>query len=619
MKSVKWNRSAITLFMALVCLSALSACGAGAGAPSPAAAGPTQITPLYGSSVAGVELHSTVSSIQLGFNKPGPRGVFLRLDLPAGMTLGAQTWGHDAQVLHLAAPVPGGAEIGVVALPGFGGGAVSASFDVVPQAHQASMPPVGAGNVIHDLNVAGAGAGQVTLSWTQMNAGDYNFDGFVNVADLVPLAVHFGQSYDRQAAGADQLSNYWIDGNADGQLGIADMIAIGANYYSYIHGYDIKKNGALAGQMNRSLATLRPGLPPRYSMNIAGAVTDSWVVAVVDGAGVEGADSAGGVGPIDLQATLNITGLNLFSLYGVDSGAFGPTRFGLRVIEPIDIVDRTPRGRATIAAGTPTATVNGLVRGTRYLVDLIYAPVVNLATGAPKTPAGVHGASAVSPGDLVVTSVPFYLPPGDQPVQLNAQIDLLPNPAGGYFVKLAATLSTPGDDPTTLGIVENGYTSSSVTRLVYKDGVVSRDTDQNGSFDDEAQLADANRDCISESGVEQVVDDDNHGDGEREELELSGVISAFDEAAGTVTLTGVTSETTPGLPATMTLHFAETTRFEERVRTDGGDITQDLVPGTLKAGDNVEATLYALTQGAGGPADSYWMHELKRVIDNRTH
>ncbi len=68
----------------------------------------------------------------------------------------------------------------------------------------------------------------------------------------------------------------------------------------------------------------------------------------------------------------------------------------------------------------------------------------------------------------------------------------------------------------------------------------------------------------------------------------------------------------------MTLRFSETTRFEEKIREDSGDIEQNLDPGTLVLGDSVEAKPYALTQGAGGPADSYWLHELKRVIDNRT-
>ncbi len=182
--------------------------------------------------------------------------------------------------------------------------------------------------------------------------------------------------------------------------------------------------------MARSQATPRPGLPPTYSFSLAGAVADTWVVAVTDGLGVEGADSAGGTGPTDLRATLSISGLDLFSLYGVDSGPFGPGRFGLRVIEPIDIVDRLPIGRVTLAPATATGTVVGLVRGKRYLLDLIYAPTVNLATGAAKAPAGTHGASAVDPSAIVISSVPFYLPPGDQPVDLSAAIDLPAQPRG---------------------------------------------------------------------------------------------------------------------------------------------------------------------------------------------
>jgi hypothetical protein len=600
--------------LALVVLG--GACSAG---PGLTAAREVAWTAVYGSSAAGVAATREQDRVLVTLATVPARGVFIRLELPAGRQLHGQSWRNAAGVLHLAAPVPGGVELGAAPLAGYDGAAVTAMLTLAPATHSASMPPTGTANVIHDLSVADAGAGQVTLAWTQINAGDYNFDGFVNVADLVPLAAHYGQTYDRLGAGADLLSAYWIDGNADGQLGLADLTAIAANYYAYIHGYNIKKNGVLSGQVNRSQATPRPGLPGRYSFNIAGTTADAWVVAVTDGQGVEGADSAGGAGPTDLRTTLSITGLDLFSLYGVDSGPFGPGRFGLRVIEPIDIVDRFPVGKVTIAPGTTTGSVAGLVRGKRYLADLIFAPVVNLATGAPKAPAGIHGASAVDPSAIVISSVPLYLPPGDQPVDLDAVIELQPNPAGGFFVKLTATLASPGDDPTTLAIVENGYTRSYTSRLDYRNGLVSRDTDANGSFDDEAQLGDDNRDGLSASGVKQVVDDDDHSAAEREELELQGDISAYDETAGILTLTNVTSETTPGLPGVMTLHFAETTRFEERVRTDSGDIIQDLNPGALQPGDRVEATPYALTQGAGGPADSYWLHELKRVIDNRTH
>lgn len=608
----------LALLAALVLSAAVLSCSAQPGAVAGPAERAIAWTPVYGSSGAGVSLARTARGIEVVLASVPTSGTFLNISLPDGMALGAQDWRGAGQVLRLAAAVPGGVELGAVPLPDYTGATVTVRLALVPSARNASMPPTGAGNVITDLSVSDAGAGQVTLAWTQTNAGDYNFDGFVSVPDLVPLAAHFGQVYDRQAPGADQLTAYWIDGNADGQLGVGDVTAIAVNYYAYIHGYNIKHNGVLSGQVGRSQATPRPGLPPRYRMSVAGTAADSWVVVVTDGQGVEGADSAGGTGPTDLRTTLNITGLDLFSLYGVDSGPFAPGRFGLRVIEPIDIVDRTPVGKVALAPGTATGTVVGLVRAKRYLVDLIYAPVVDLGTGTPKSPSGFHGTSAVDPGAIVVTSVPFYLPPGDQPVELDAAIDLLPNPAGGYFVQLSASLVAPGDDPATVGIVEDGYTRSYVSRLDYRGGLVSRDTDSNGSFEDEAELGDDNRDCVSESGIEQVVEDDEHEDDEREELELEGVISAFDEAAGLLTLVNVTSETDPGLPSTLTLHFSESAQFEEKIRNDSGDIEQDLDPGMLQPGDFVEATPYALTQGAGGPADSYWLHELKRVIDNRT-
>jgi len=74
-----------------------------------------------------------------------------------------------------------------------------------------------------------------SLRWLYLFGGDYDQNGSVNAADLVPLALHFGEKADRTApldygwfpAGTLQ---YVTDGNFDGEINLADIVLIAGNY-----------------------------------------------------------------------------------------------------------------------------------------------------------------------------------------------------------------------------------------------------------------------------------------------------------------------------------------------------------------------------------------------------
>ena len=87
----------------------------------------------------------------------------------------------------------------------------------------ASTPPGGPSNRVDDLLLADNGDGTYTLTWSYRNTGDYNQDGFVNIQDITPLAVHFNEP----AGGA----NEWIDGNRDGAINIMDVTPLAANFF----------------------------------------------------------------------------------------------------------------------------------------------------------------------------------------------------------------------------------------------------------------------------------------------------------------------------------------------------------------------------------------------------
>ena len=88
--------------------------------------------------------------------------------------------------------------------------------------------------------------GDYTLKWYYRNVGDYNQDGNVGIADITPLAVHFGKSYDAEAEPQCLLAA--VDGDGNGVIGIADVTPIAVNFGVACSGYRVEGSpSALAG------------------------------------------------------------------------------------------------------------------------------------------------------------------------------------------------------------------------------------------------------------------------------------------------------------------------------------------------------------------------------------
>jgi uncharacterized delta-60 repeat protein len=90
-----------------------------------------------------------------------------------------------------------------------------------------SRPPTGAANAVPDFAITDAGGGTADLTWHYYNLGDYNQDGTVGIADVTPLAMHFGEGW---IAGEENTLPAVVDGSGDGTVNIADVTPIAMNF-----------------------------------------------------------------------------------------------------------------------------------------------------------------------------------------------------------------------------------------------------------------------------------------------------------------------------------------------------------------------------------------------------
>jgi len=90
-----------------------------------------------------------------------------------------------------------------------------------------ATPPEGEDNAVNDLAITNDG-GSPHLAWRYRNEGDYDQNGTVGIADLTPIAMHFGEAYDLIME-QNSLAAV-IDGSGNGKVDIADVTAIAVGF-----------------------------------------------------------------------------------------------------------------------------------------------------------------------------------------------------------------------------------------------------------------------------------------------------------------------------------------------------------------------------------------------------
>jgi hypothetical protein len=103
----------------------------------------------------------------------------------------------------------------------------------------ASVPPTGPANAVPDLQITDAGSGTVNLMWHYYNLGDYNQDGIVNVSDITPIAMHYGEDVP-QGPGNENLLLSVINGGGGSKILVDDITPIAMNYGAEVANYNIE-------------------------------------------------------------------------------------------------------------------------------------------------------------------------------------------------------------------------------------------------------------------------------------------------------------------------------------------------------------------------------------------
>jgi len=174
---------------------------------------------------------------------PRPLGIYAYLiyapDAVHPVQVDRGAYADDGYIFLAVTTVPG--IIGIGAAPTRASGA-KASGDVamVVYAPGAALGksiaavPRGAAGTVTDLAVAQGTGYNALLTWTEVNAGDYDNSGEVNIADLQPVAAF----YTAKPTGPNDPS-YMADGNLDGEVNIVDLQPLALNFLHYVSGYTI--------------------------------------------------------------------------------------------------------------------------------------------------------------------------------------------------------------------------------------------------------------------------------------------------------------------------------------------------------------------------------------------
>ncbi len=124
-----------------------------------------------------------------------------------------------------------------------------------------ASPPI---SRVIDLTAIGDRSGKATLVWSfPVLKGDYNNDGKVDVGDITPLAMYYGQ---RSDSGTETI---FVNGDDNPVINVADVTSIAMNFGAHLQGFRVYR-GKWDGEVVNWESAFRPNPDlgnPSWSIN----------------------------------------------------------------------------------------------------------------------------------------------------------------------------------------------------------------------------------------------------------------------------------------------------------------------------------------------------------------
>jgi hypothetical protein len=107
------------------------------------------------------------------------------------------------------------------------------------------VPPTGEANRVTTIAYHMDGSNNYILTWRYRMLGDYNLTLNVDVSDITPIAMHFGETWD-PVTSPDSAAAV-VDGSGNHTVGVEDITQIAMNYNKTCASYSIQGAAAMAG------------------------------------------------------------------------------------------------------------------------------------------------------------------------------------------------------------------------------------------------------------------------------------------------------------------------------------------------------------------------------------
>ncbi|MCB1219408.1 MAG: hypothetical protein H7A35_10670 [Planctomycetales bacterium] len=432
-------------------------------------------------------------------------GSFTHIPLDEGLGIATENWSGDDGLIHLSVVHEGELHVGACACPGSVRRDVRLDISIAPaRSRRTSDAPSGDINKLIDLQATGLGNGEYALHWSEVNRGDYDFNGEANISDIVGIARSLEQSYDQADPEAPLLTEFWVDGNQDGTVTVADISVIGQNYGSQVAGYAISINDTLLDPdadgltLTRGESNPRIGLPNTYSIEYTGTINDNVTVVPRNVELVDGVSTNPVVSSqynLHMNIDMQLPETEFYDLDGSgNSGPFGEGRYAVSMldIDQLEPLRRILPGEIPSSAeiGNTLLTGNGaevydLPLNRPVAVALAFLPTRDLASETLIDPP--DGSPIDSFWDLEPVVNVYMLPDGAQLEQQSFSFNLQVSKVNEF--KVIGLTTFTGID----GLLGHPLVQE------YDDGFLSRNTedfstDFPGAFEDDVRLQDGKPD-----------------------------------------------------------------------------------------------------------------------------